>query len=503
MRKFFLCIGALLFAAVPVAAFASFSDVSPAHPNTDAIQYVQEQGIVSGYADGTFRPDQKINRAEFTKIMVGASLPEGDADCGLTWDTNTDRPFVDVNKRDWFAHDVCRAYMGGLITGYGDGTFHPEQSINFVEAAKIIARAFDLPVSSDAKVWYKGYVDALANRKSIPVTIQSFDTKITRGEMAEMIYRLKAGVTNKLSWTYDVLAVPASRRNPIFVYDPESVHVGDWVGGMTVREISDSAITFDGEVTIKGEYKDWRLDPRKNARGESFGVCMHDLDDVSVLKIPHMKGVAGAAFCFSSDSDISRFVPGSTGTVEVTITKYVESTTIDSATGNEATVESVINIWREEGSSQSSEGTVYRNPQRGFTFRLPAGSSRRGIEETFDLPFIHGTTLQEKFLTISTGANATASSCFAPAFPVSKSETIVVNGISYTKEKGSDNGMSQYYDSVRYTTGYPNYSGSICVSFTFTLHSVSQGPFDNPPPLFDVARESAVFDEIMASVKFE
>jgi len=89
-----------------------------------------------------------------------------------------------------------------IIQGYPDGTFHPSNNINFAEAAKIIANSFGYQTGSDP-IWYKPYVTALAEHFAIPDTIAAFDYFITRGEMAEMIYRLKANVTDKPSLTYD------------------------------------------------------------------------------------------------------------------------------------------------------------------------------------------------------------------------------------------------------------------------------------------------------------
>jgi hypothetical protein len=155
------------------------------------------------------------------------------------------------------------------------------------------------------------------------------------------------------------------------------------------------------------------------------------------------------------------------------------------------------------GSASPAQEVLYRNAARRFTLRLPAGSMQRSGEEVFDLPFTPGTTLQEKFLTIATGENATVANCRQPGLMTEKREEVVVNGIRFTKETGGDHAMSQYWDSVRYETGYPNYSGSHCLAFTFTLHHVSQGPFDDPPPLFDAAKESAVFDAIMRTIAFD
>lgn len=194
-----------IMVATPVSA--AFSDVSSSHPNQEAIEYVQTQGIVQGYADGTYRPDQTINRAEFAKILVLATWQGSYAADNCT----TPIDFVDVAAGDWYRPYLCVAKSSTIIGGYPDGSFRPAQSINAVEAAKIIARAnainfytgeIELPAES-AGPWYERYVRYLADHKAIPLSISSFDQQITRGEMAEMIYRLKAGVTTKPSRTYE------------------------------------------------------------------------------------------------------------------------------------------------------------------------------------------------------------------------------------------------------------------------------------------------------------
>ncbi|MEK7563157.1 MAG: S-layer homology domain-containing protein, partial [Patescibacteria group bacterium] len=67
---------ALLLAPLllPLQALAAFSDVSSTHPNAEAIAYVKAEGIVSGYPDGTYRPNQTINRAEFVKFVTGTQF---------------------------------------------------------------------------------------------------------------------------------------------------------------------------------------------------------------------------------------------------------------------------------------------------------------------------------------------------------------------------------------------------------------------------------------------
>ncbi len=189
----------LLFAIIPSSVYAAFPDVPSSHPNNDAINFVQEQGIVKGYPDGTFGPGRIINRAEFTKIMVEAELP-GQAD-GFSC-----RDFPDVKDSDWFSPYVCFARAKNIIKGYPDGTFKPANPITFVEMAKIIvatAQASDATIDLPATdPWYQAYTLVLEQLRAIPTTVNAFDQKVTRGEVAEVMYRIIAGVTTKDSRTY-------------------------------------------------------------------------------------------------------------------------------------------------------------------------------------------------------------------------------------------------------------------------------------------------------------
>lgn len=185
-------------------AFAAFSDVSSSHPNVEAITYVQAEGIVNGYPDGTFRPDQTINRAEFLKIVVHALVGQEPLEHAGTC-------FSDVASGVWFYPYVCYAQRMEFVGGYPDGSFKPEQEISFVEAAKIISIAYEYQTAAD-EIWFRPFVNALAERVAIPTSIDRFDKPLTRGEMAEMIYRLQANIRDKVSTNYDALSGKRSGR---------------------------------------------------------------------------------------------------------------------------------------------------------------------------------------------------------------------------------------------------------------------------------------------------
>ncbi|HRH93893.1 MAG TPA: S-layer homology domain-containing protein [Candidatus Peribacteria bacterium] len=195
MRTTHLLAASIAVLTPVIAMAAAFRDVPIDYPYANAIAYVQSERIVSGYSDGTFRPDNSINRAEFTKIVVGSIVTAPDIEgCNK----NDDGPALsDVPKSSWFVDYVCTARKRGIISGYPDGTFKPDQPINTAEAAKIVVKTFGFTVATQDPVWYRPYMQVLKNKDALPAAASSPTHQITRGEMAEIIYRIKnPGITD-------------------------------------------------------------------------------------------------------------------------------------------------------------------------------------------------------------------------------------------------------------------------------------------------------------------
>lgn len=181
----------------------AFSDVPATHDNADAIAYMKSEGIVQGYADGSFKPDATINRAEFVKILMGAFEDDGRM-CKIA-------AFSDVDQTAWYATFAHKARCQGIVEGYPDGTFKPTASINFAEAAKILVKAYGLEAKTSIAAcegncpWYESYGRILSLNFAIPLTIQRPGQEITRGEMAEMMYRLRTENNEKPSMSFDTM----------------------------------------------------------------------------------------------------------------------------------------------------------------------------------------------------------------------------------------------------------------------------------------------------------
>lgn len=184
-----------------------FTDIPPTNPYYQATKYLQEHDILSGYSDGTFQPEREVNRAEFTKIILNSQFSETEIE-----NCQGNGNFSDISFNTWYGSFVCLAQAKAIIQGYPDGTFRPEQNINFVEAAKIIVGtlssyfpAEQIPIlefpeylntTADGEIidhnpWYRPFVTKISDKQAIPLTIQSLEQRITRGELAEIIWRIK------------------------------------------------------------------------------------------------------------------------------------------------------------------------------------------------------------------------------------------------------------------------------------------------------------------------
>ena len=108
-----------------VAANGKFSDVKTDAIYATAVETLSKMGVINGYGDGTFLPDQNVTRAEFTAMLM-RTLNYGSL--GAT--SAAALPFTDLDDADtsinWSFPNINTAYNMGIINGYEDGTFRPK-----------------------------------------------------------------------------------------------------------------------------------------------------------------------------------------------------------------------------------------------------------------------------------------------------------------------------------------------------------------------------------------
>jgi len=124
---------ATMFVPFTAARAAGFTDVTTTYWAHDEIMYLSQNGIAVGYADGTFRPEGKVTREEFAKMIVVAK--------GLALVKPATPTFSDVPATRWSYGYVEAAAKAGYINGIGGGKFGPAAEIKRQDMAVLLVRA--------------------------------------------------------------------------------------------------------------------------------------------------------------------------------------------------------------------------------------------------------------------------------------------------------------------------------------------------------------------------
>jgi hypothetical protein len=219
----------MVFALVPMASAASkgFSDVPRSHWAYKEIMEMAERGIINGYNDGTFRPNNRVTRAEFAKIMIAAADVKIDK-------KSVKQTFEDVPKSHWAYYYV--EYAKPYLTGYKSGnryTYKPNEPAVREDIAVAMVRllGYDNTVKADLSQLrkFRDADDVSKNLRSyVAISIQTGLMKgsnnyfrpqdsITRAEAASLLYRALIARDGD----EDKIVFPNPNPTPVPVPQPE------------------------------------------------------------------------------------------------------------------------------------------------------------------------------------------------------------------------------------------------------------------------------------------
>lgn len=173
--------------AVPASAAESgrFSDVSD-QDTVLAIETLRLLGALDGYPDGTFRPEGNLTRAQFCKMAVYAM--NGENELGL-YETIT--VFPDVKGSHWASTYVNMAAKGrGLIAGYPDGTFRPEETVTAGQAVTILLRLLGYKDADIGGIWPQSYMAAAEKIGLLKGVDATGTAALTRAQAARLFLNL-------------------------------------------------------------------------------------------------------------------------------------------------------------------------------------------------------------------------------------------------------------------------------------------------------------------------
>lgn len=168
--------------ALSMVSFAAYTDVEAGSDCEEAVTVLSALGILSGYTDGTFKPEATITRAEFASVVI-RMLGYGDIAGGGSV------VFTDVPADHWANGVIALAASQGIIAGYGDGRFGPEDPVNYEQAIAMVVRALGYTPMADANGGYPGGFQVVASSKGILAgTAGAPGTPANRGTVAQFVY---------------------------------------------------------------------------------------------------------------------------------------------------------------------------------------------------------------------------------------------------------------------------------------------------------------------------
>lgn len=173
---------------------SSFSDVAESSDAYVAVNFLKDNNVVKGYADGTFKPGANVSRVESLKFIYE----------GLNKKVNMNAvlEFKDTDSKAWYARYIAAAQREGIVKGYAGNVFKPANQVTKAEFVKMLLTAAGYSIDNyqptgkpfddvDTNAWYGGYIAIAKDRNLLDTSSNNFkpNSPITREEVAQLLYK--------------------------------------------------------------------------------------------------------------------------------------------------------------------------------------------------------------------------------------------------------------------------------------------------------------------------
>jgi S-layer homology domain len=199
------------------------------------IKALVEKEIIKGYPDGTFKPDQPVTRAEFAALLNRAfDLKE----------VRAPRKFKDVPTKFWAAAVIQKAYQGGFLSGYPNGTFAPKQNIIRIQSLVSLINGSKLEPSGNLDIngvfgdaaqvpSYGQNALVAATQRCVAVSVEYDSSKLPGGNFGPNTVATRADVA---AYIHQVL-VGAGRLTALDKSNPANKYIASCPQGVYVTSI--------------------------------------------------------------------------------------------------------------------------------------------------------------------------------------------------------------------------------------------------------------------------
>ena len=319
LRKKVLALVLTLALALSVAAGAAFTDQKQIK-NTEAVDMCVALNIISGYPDGSYKPEGNITRAEFTKMLC-VLLNGGNTPATATKATPTFSDIRTSANASWAEGFIEYCYAKGIVSGVGGGKFNPNGNVTATEAAKmlLVALGYNADVENYTGAAWALKVNVQANQDGLYKGLEKIDTNaaLTRDNAAQMVWNaLQAYVIDKSSsidrtdgsvtdiytksTTVDLLAKmykgeTEEAQMTGFIYNSTDKNWKYTVGDVTVKSSTDYTALMGQKV--KAVYDD----STKGATKAAYGIFATDSEVLLTGVIGDLPAIASGDSSFKVD----------------------------------------------------------------------------------------------------------------------------------------------------------------------------------------------------------
>ncbi len=175
---------AMLAGMTAIAADDTYSDIADDNFCYDHVTRLTDFGFISGYDDGTFKPDNYVTRAETAKLAcVARNLQVSGLEIN-------ELPYSDMTPEHWAYNYVVCITAEGMVSGYDDGTFRPNDTITYNEYIKIFVSLLGYePYVQDNGGYPTGYIEKAKEMKLTDGIEFEGDDIVTRDDAAIIMNR--------------------------------------------------------------------------------------------------------------------------------------------------------------------------------------------------------------------------------------------------------------------------------------------------------------------------
>ena len=298
-------------ALVLVLTLCGVSAFAATDAQSDVMQEWVDEGLLTGYEDGSLNEDGIITRAEFIHLMnlIGFT---GDAD-------SVDYTYTDVETNAWYYEDIMSATAAGYVSGRVNGSFGPRDTVTAQEAIAMVVRAMGLELDEETGAaetcseWFAGEIGAAINA-GLAEAGTDFTADLTRAEAVCLLDTVRDAIADE---TEEAEAEESTVTGEDVTITKKSQEIeDDTVANVTISsKLGSAAYTLD-DVTITGDLTI-----------ESTGTIT--LDDVTVLGDIIIEG-SGAKVVLKSSAEVATVIFHDSGTISgSSYSGTLESITVD------------------------------------------------------------------------------------------------------------------------------------------------------------------------------